>query len=432
MVLAAAPSAAVESGAPRCATGQCVEVTAAHLLGIASEVGARDPERARVMLTAVLKDREPDARAQARFQLALLAEKAGDLPGAERWLRALLDEKPGASVARLELGRILAVQKKNGAAVRELQRAHAAGLPPDVAKTVEPITSLLRSEAPFGGSFELAVAPDTNINRATRSDTLTIFGLPFAIDEAAKARSGVGLAYAGQLFARPALAGQRFTVALSGQGNLYRRGAANELTLGLSAGPQFRLGAAQLSASAVASRGSLGGERAATGYGLDVKARLPLGQTSALAVSAAALKDDNARQPLGSGMSYALQLAVEKALSPRLYARANASFGRLDAKAAPLSSWSYGGGLTLSRQFGRFTGYAGAEVRRLEGDAPFFVFGSARRDTLLQGTAGLIVRPLTIGGFAPVVRLTRARNLSPIEIYRYKRNRLEFGITRDF
>lgn len=210
VLLAAAPTAAAESGAPRCPTGQCAQVTAAHLLGIASQVGASDPERARMMLTAVLKDREPDARAQARFQLALLAERAGDLPGAERWLRALLDEQPGAAVARLELGRILAQQKKSGAAIRELQRAHAGGLPPDVAKAVERITSLLRSEAPFGGSFELALVPDSNINRATHSDTLTIFGLPFEIDDGAKARSGVGLAYAGQIFARPTLAGQRF------------------------------------------------------------------------------------------------------------------------------------------------------------------------------------------------------------------------------
>jgi hypothetical protein len=37
-----------------------------------------------------------------------------------------------------------------------------------------------------------------------------------------------------------------------------------------------------------------------------------------------------------------------------------------------------------------------------------------------------------MGGFAPVVRVTHARNQSPIELYGYSRNRVEFGITRDF
>jgi hypothetical protein len=112
------------------------------------------------------------------------------------------DEQPAAAGVRLELGRVLAEQRKTVAAGRELRRAHAAGLPPEAAQTVERIVSLLRHEAPYGGSFELAFAPDSNINRSTGSDTVTAFGLPFTLDEGSRGRSGVGLAFADQLFAR--------------------------------------------------------------------------------------------------------------------------------------------------------------------------------------------------------------------------------------
>jgi hypothetical protein len=58
------------------------------------------------------------------------------------------------------------------------------------------------------------------------------------------------------------------------------------------------------------------------------------------------------------------------------------------------------------------TAYAGGEVRQLRGDECFYIFGRARRDPLFQGTLGLIVRPLTIGGFAPVVRVARPQSKS--------------------
>lgn len=419
--------------APRCAESQCTGLRAHDVLAIAARLAAaNDQERARALLTSVLQDREPGNRAQARFQLARLAERQGDLPGAERWYRALLDEQPAAAGVRLELGRVLAEQKKFGAAARELRRAHAAGLPPDVAKTVERITSLLRRDAPFGGSFEVALAPDSNINRATHSNTVTAFGLPFTLDDDARARSGVGVAAAGQVFVRRPLGKHRFVVELASFGNFYERSEASELTVALSAGPQFRLGDTRLGVGPVARRTWLGGDVQSTSYGIEADSRMPLGTTSALAMTAAVLRDESRRDAAADGMSYTARIAFEKALTARLYARATADIARIDARASTLSSWSYGGGLTISRQFGAFTGYAGGEFRRLEGDASFFLFGNPRRDTLLQGTLGVIVRPLTIGGFAPVARFTHVRNSSPIELYRYRRNRLELGITRDF
>lgn len=429
----ASAAAAAPPPAPRCEAGRCTGLTAAHVIRLADQrAAAQDRESARTLLMTVLQDREPAARAAARLALARLAEGAGDLPAAERWYRALLDEQPAAAGVRLELGRVLAEQRKIAAAGRELRRAHAAGLPPDVAQAVERIVSLLRHDAPYGGSFELAFAPDSNINRSTRSDTVTAFGLPFTLDEGSRRRSGVGLAFAGQLFARLPMGDHRATLALTSHGNLYRHRAANETFTTLSAGPEFRFGNTQVSASAIAGRSWQGGKHAGDSYGIDAKARFPLGTTTAVALGAAAVHERDRRNAALNGMSYTASASVEKALSPRLYARATTNVTRIAAGASPFSSWSIGGGLTVSRQLGAFTAYAGGEVRQLHGDAPLYVFGRARRDTFFQATLGLIARPLTIGGFAPVVRVTHAQNQSPIELYDYDRNRVEFGVTREF
>ena len=51
---------------------------------------------------------------------------------------------------------------------------------------VDRYSEALRAARPFGMSFEFALAPDSNINRATRSDTLgTVLG-DFTIDDDAR------------------------------------------------------------------------------------------------------------------------------------------------------------------------------------------------------------------------------------------------------
>src|SRR6185369_6860231 len=92
-------------------------------------------------------------------------------------MRRILDEQPGAARVRLELARIDAQLGNLSAARRELRAAQAAGLPPEVERAVRFYATALQASRPFGGSIELALAPDSNINRATRADTLgTVIG----------------------------------------------------------------------------------------------------------------------------------------------------------------------------------------------------------------------------------------------------------------
>src|SRR5581483_8677364 len=151
---------------------------------------------------ALTRDPDPEIRAEARFRRGMLLADLHRYREAAESFRALLDEKPNAARVRLELARVLALMGDVSGARRSIRQAQAAGLPPDVALVVNQYANALRSPKLLGGSFGLALAPDTNINRATASRTLDTIIAPLTLSSDARAHSGIGLELGGQAYAR--------------------------------------------------------------------------------------------------------------------------------------------------------------------------------------------------------------------------------------
>lgn len=164
------------------------------------------PQDAEVFYRALAKDADAEIRAEARFRLAMLLDRLGRRRAAAVELRALLDEKPNAGRARIELARVLASIGDEGSARRELRQAQAAGLPPEVALMVDQFATALRSRKPIGASFEFALVPDSNINRATDAATLDTVIAPLDLSRDARKTSGLGVRAAGQAFLRAPIA----------------------------------------------------------------------------------------------------------------------------------------------------------------------------------------------------------------------------------
>src|SRR4051812_39964772 len=125
--------------APDSCAGQvnCQHLTAAQLFALADQqFNQGDLAVAEEMLQALTQDPHIELRSEARFRLAAVHEKRGNLAGAAQALRDLLAEQPGANPARLELARILALMGDTKAARSEIAVAKAAGLPPDVEQNV--------------------------------------------------------------------------------------------------------------------------------------------------------------------------------------------------------------------------------------------------------------------------------------------------------
>lgn len=428
-LVAAACPAAGASGRSSVAVG-----SAARVLAIAeAALGRDDRAAAEAAFRAVLADPDPAMRAEAGFRLARLIARDGRRTEAAVLLRQVLDQAPGAVPVRLELAGLLHQMGRPESALRELRALRTAELPANVARFVDRMSLALQAGKPFGVQLELALAPDSNINRATRSDTLgTVLG-DFQVGEESQARSGVGAAVRGLAFARLPLAGD---VDLAGRlvadANLYRDKDFNDMSVELSAGPEVRFGRTRATAELGIGQQWFGMQPYQRSLRLSAGLSRPLDAVSQLRLDATARWSDNRVNDLQDGRGLALRARYERALSQRLWLTASLAGERYLADDPAYSTRSWTAGLAAYRDIGRMTLSLGADIGGLQADDRLAILPEARADRLTRIHAGAVLRQLSVGGFAPMARVVVERNRSTVEFHDYRRTRTEFGITRAF
>jgi len=186
------------SGATATPSTRKVIATPGQMIKLAEEMIRRGKSHdAETILDLLTHDPDSNIRNEARFRQALMLEAGGRNEAAAVLLRRILDEKPDATAVRFKLATMLQKMGHEDSALRELRALQSSDLPPDVARFVDRVSASLQATKPLGFQIEVALAPDTNINRATRSNTLgTIFG-DFTLDKGSQAKSGVGAALRG-------------------------------------------------------------------------------------------------------------------------------------------------------------------------------------------------------------------------------------------
>jgi hypothetical protein len=411
-----------------------LRATAADLFRLADDLNRRGQGyEAEQLLDLLAQDPNSDVRNEARYRRSKLLEARGKDRDAALLLRRILDDKPGATPVRLELAQLLDQMGDKDGAWREVRAAQAAGLPPAVARLVDRYSEALRAARPMGVSFEIAIAPDSNISRATRSDTLgTVFG-DFEIDEDSKATSGTGLSLQGQAFRRfPILGDRTLLVRGSAFANLYRKTRFNDVAFDLAAGPELQWGDNRLSIEAGATERLYGQKPFQRSARIGATWTRPLGRLTQLRLNGSAALVDNQMNDLQDGKAYSTQVSFERALSPTTGVGLTLGLGRQSLKDPGYSTTGWRAGLLAWRDIGRATVTAEVQYGRLKADDRLVLFPDKRSERYSRFTIGATFRRLAVGGFAPVTRLVIERNRSTIEFYDYRRTRTEFGVTRAF
>lgn len=411
-----------------------MRLTAAEMFRLAEVASAnQDPKTVEAIYAALEENPNSDIRAEARFRRAKQLMAQNDHRDAAVLLRRILDEKPGATGVRLELAHVFQVLGDDESALRELRAAQAGHLPLAMSRMIDRYAASLRAARPAGFNFEIAIAPDSNISRATRSDTLgTVFG-DFDIGKDSQARSGTGLALRTDAFRRIGLGGDHsILLRAAGSADLYRRSAFNDIVLDLAAAPEFHFGRRKIGVEAGVTQRWYGQKPFMRSVRLGASVTQPFGSRTQLRLAATSALLDNQLNRLQDGKSYSAQASLEHALSQTTGLAFGLGADRFSARDAGYSTTGWRASVLAWRDVGRATLTAQAELGRLHADERLMLFPEKRSDRLSRFTLSATFRQLTFGGFAPVTRLIVERNKSSIEFYDYKRLRTEFGIARAF
>jgi tetratricopeptide (TPR) repeat protein len=392
-----------------------------------------DSKQALTILSLLANDPNPDVRNEARYRQALLMEAGGRDQDAAVLLRQVLDAKPDAAGTRLKLATLLQKMGDEGAALRELRALRTIDLPPTVARFVDRLSASLQASKPLGFQVEVALAPDTNINRATRSDTLgTVLG-DFTLDNESQAKSGVGAAIRGMAQARMRLTdGLNMVARASGEASLYRDKEFNDILLDLSVGPEFQLGKTRFTAEAGVVQQWYGMDPYQRRLRIAGSATRPVGATAQVRIDAGFRTVKNRLNDLQDGQGVSARIRYERAFSPTTLISTSIGVDRFKAHDDAYSTRFVGGGVTAYRELSRMTLSAGVEFGILRADERLLLLPEAREDRSIRLQLGSIFRQFTVGGFAPMMRFVVERNKSKVEYYDYTRRRMEFGVVRAF
>lgn len=416
------------------ATTVHTDLTAAQMFELAERaVQAGHADDAKQLYEALASDPDIDIRCEARFRHARLLTAAGQYSQASVLLRAILDERPNAYRVRLELARLFGVMGNERAALRELRQVSTASLPPDIAGVVRQYTKAYRSFKPIGASLEIGIVPDSNINRTTNAETLDTVIAPLQLSRDARERSGIGLKVGGQGYARlPLSDGFNGLVRISGQSNLYRASAFNDIALSTQAGLEWLQRKSVINPSIGRSYRWFGGDLYATTDTASLNIRRALGTRSQIEMDAAVGRATYRQNALQDATLYDLSFGYERAFSIRSGGSITVSGSRQIARDPGYGTTSGGLSGTYWHEVGKMTLFGSATVRRLGADARLLLFPRRRSDTYWRLGVGGTMRQLQLAGFSPVVRASRERNQSSVGLYDYRRNALELGITKAF
>ena len=383
------------------------------------------------------------------FLRALAAIESSRLAGTEEEQKSLLDEaiavlhkilidQPDLERVRLELARAFFYKKEDSLARKHFERV-LAGKPPDpVMVNVRRFLNEIRARRRWSMYLGAAVTPSTNIGRASDSDIINIFGLPFRRDADEPRRSGVGISvWTGGEYLHPL--GDRLRLRLGSDATReeYPGSMFDQTFLSVHAGPLW-LARRDTTVSLVADARQRWTQTSP--YYLDLGARSEIrhrvNRRVSLTGRASWYDREYRKVDILDGSVFDISLNGTWVVLPILQANGAIGYAEeyTDAKTWRNDSrWArLGTSVVLPKGFS--LGLSG-EYRKTEYEGNWFPFtedGSARSDRTEILRVSLLNRGWTVRGFSPQFVVTHEKRDTNAQIYDYDRTNGEVRFVRQF
>ena len=377
--------------------------------------------------------RDPDD-SEGLFLEATIAVEQKDYDAAISLYRRILVREPNAERVRLDLARAFFLKRDYDNAERQFRFARAGDIDDTVKANVDHFLSEINRLREWTFNFALALAPDTNQNAATSANQVNIFGLPFALDKAARKQSGVGLAgyIAGEW--SPLLADN---VKARIGANLYRvdysGGAFDDMTVAAYGGPQFLFANWDFSVLASGFQRWYANKNYMRGVGGKLVADYGITSNWLLGASVGGQAITNNFVHEEGGPLWSIQTQLTYVLSPSSLFQLQLGLNRQEAHVAPYSYsavW-FGGGYQQDIPYGFSLGFQPSYFITHYDDA-LAAFGKARSDHALALAFTVLNRRLDYHGFTPRFSYIFTKQNSNIPLYSFTRHQFQIGVTSLF
>ena len=356
--------------------------------------------------------------------------------------REILVNRPDLVRVRLELARAFFLKGQDGLARRHFRLVLAGGVPPPVVANVGRFLSIMRARKRWTGYFGAAVAPDTNLNAASDTETIYIdvFGarLPFQRQGDFGARSGLGLSvWGGGEYQQPLSERLRLRVGADVVQRDYAGGDFDQFLLAAHAGPRWLTGPrTEISLLGIAQRQWLGSHPYADETGVRLELDRRLGARLWARGTASARERDHQHDFLDGPLTD-FTANVAWAAAPTLRVHLTVGYERDHATSVHyrnLSRWVRVG-TSLVLPLG-FTLGTSAQMRRTyyegSGAAHLTLDGRARRDRIRTFSISVLNRAFTLLRFSPQLALIHEERLTNAQAQDYDRTRAELRFVRQF
>lgn len=369
-----------------------------------------------------------------RYVDGLVLKRQGNFAEAAEVFRGILADFPKSQAIRAELAHTLFLARDDAAARSHYDLLLTASEDEQTAALYRHRLTNIKRRRSFRMSGYLSLAQSSNINNGTKSETITIFGIPFQIDEASRQKSGLGLA-AGLRGSYRLNLGQTYSTQFGAGVDMikYKASTFDSLVASVTAIPQKDFSWGHIGLGVI---GSMQFERddsfvARVGPRAEVFARLSKSTQIKLASDYVDVTYDNFPWLNGGHLTTAVTLTQGLSITQTAFLfggfhkvttnTPHNDYHRPIVGLGLYKEWPYG---ILTYVDGRFSEY------RYSGLFPGT--SAPRKDKEMRFLLRILKRDFSYAGFAPRVEISYRERNSNVSLFSYDSLGFNINMTREF